>query len=280
MLLLLRRMFHHIRGPKRWERWTDRSRHVLAWANGLAAADEANAIQARHILAALIDQKVSMGCQLLGLMHIDGPALRTLLAVPAAGSRPSEPTKRLPLAPDAATVIECAWKAAASLNENHAGTEHLVLGLIAVDGACASHLGQAGATSAKARSLLLMYRASLHARDRHFARALADARAAVAEWPENAESHNLLAWWYATCPVPNLRDGQKAVQHATRACALLEPPSFYMLNTLAAAWAEAGDFPQAVITQQRALECAPAEHKSRYDQMLKLLHEGRHFPPE
>lgn len=60
---------------------------------------------------------------------------------------------------------------------------------------------------------------------------------------------NNLAWLLSTCPDPELRDGKRAV-------ALLQPvidQSPQMLDTLAAAYAETGDFEQAVELQQKAI---------------------------
>lgn len=54
------------------------------------------------------------------------------------------------------------------------------------------------------------------------------------------------AWILATDPDPALRDGKKAVEDATGACDLTQWKDLTMLDTLAAAYAEAGDFDNAV----------------------------------
>ena len=84
-------------------------------------------------------------------------------------------------------------------------------------------------------------------------RALDDYGEAIELQPKHAGAHNNLAWLLATCPVDALRNGQAAVEHATWACKDTgwATPSF--LGTLAAAYAEIGDFGQAVRWQQRAL---------------------------
>jgi protein O-mannosyl-transferase len=62
-----------------------------------------------------------------------------------------------------------------------------------------------------------------------------------------------LAWLLATGPDNLLRDGNKAVELAEQAKALAEMESPQLLDTLAAAYAEAGRFPEAVDTARCAL---------------------------
>jgi Flp pilus assembly protein TadD len=71
--------------------------------------------------------------------------------------------------------------------------------------------------------------------------------------PENGEAYNNRALIFAACPDARFRDGPHAVKLARGACELARWKSPRFLNTLAAAYAEAGDFDSAVSWQSRAI---------------------------
>jgi len=94
--------------------------------------------------------------------------------------------------------------------------------------------------------------------------ALEHYEAALKLRPRSADFANNLAWLLATSSEDGIRDGQRAITLAQQAEALsrVEDPGY--IATLAAAYAEAGRFPEAIAEVQRALELA----KSRYDPTL------------
>lgn len=70
--------------------------------------------------------------------------------------------------------------------------------------------------------------------------------------PDTPDALNNLAWILSTYPRAELRDGPGAVRLALRACALTDNKSPSEIGTLAAAYAETGQFPLAIETAQKA----------------------------
>ena len=73
---------------------------------------------------------------------------------------------------------------------------------------------------------------------------------------------NARAWLYATCPDASIRNGQLAIADAKKACELGKWKYPGYIDTLAAAYAEAGDFDSAVRYEQQAMsvnQSAPEE---------------------
>ncbi|MFZ0825885.1 MAG: tetratricopeptide repeat protein [Verrucomicrobiia bacterium] len=103
--------------------------------------------------------------------------------------------------------------------------------------------------------------------------------------PDFAEALNNLAWVLAASPDDKLRNGAGAVRLAERACELTRHGQPWFMRTLAAAYAEAGRFPEAVAAAEKAEQLAAgagltaAAAKNR--QLLELFRSGKpyHEPP-
>jgi tetratricopeptide (TPR) repeat protein len=98
--------------------------------------------------------------------------------------------------------------------------------------------------------------------------------------PDSPDVLNNLAWLLATCPDAHLRAGTQAVKQAERACELTHYTKTFYVGTLAAAYAEAGRFDDAIATAQKA--CALAEKSGEQNllqrnQELLLLYQ-KHQP--
>ena len=78
--------------------------------------------------------------------------------------------------------------------------------------------------------------------------------------PGHEMAQNGLAWLLATCPEASLRDGARAVELAREAEQLSGGKQAEVLDTLAAAYAEAGRYPEAVETARRALSLVATQN--------------------
>jgi len=74
--------------------------------------------------------------------------------------------------------------------------------------------------------------------------------------PELDSALNNLAWLLASSSQPGVRNGAEAVQLAERACELSQERVTVYIGTLAAAYAEAGRFEEAIAAANRAIRCA------------------------
>ncbi len=102
---------------------------------------------------------------------------------------------------------------------------------------------------------------------------------AVALDPKDDWCHNELAWIKATCPDDSVRNGNDAVAAANKACELTAWKNGHCIDTLAAAWAEAGDFKRAIQMQEQALRTGePIEAEvSAMKERLSLYQQSRPF---
>jgi tetratricopeptide (TPR) repeat protein len=79
---------------------------------------------------------------------------------------------------------------------------------------------------------------------------------AVRLMPDDVDAHVKLAWLRATCAEASLRNGAAAIAHAERAARLCGDRRPDVFDTLAAAYAEAGRFPEALAAARKALNLA------------------------
>jgi Flp pilus assembly protein TadD len=102
--------------------------------------------------------------------------------------------------------------------------------------------------------------------------------------PDDPRPSNNLAWILATHPDPGFRDGPRAVELAEKACDLWGSKEPGLFDTLAAAYAEAGRFPEAVATAEKAVSLAASlgveEVVREFDKRLQLYEAGLPFREE
>jgi tetratricopeptide (TPR) repeat protein len=101
--------------------------------------------------------------------------------------------------------------------------------------------------------------------------ALADYQQALDLEPEDAYVHNQYAWMLAACPQPEYRDGPRAVALARRGCELTNWQDANIFDTLASAYAECGQFDEALTWANKAMEMANDEIKEAVAEHVKLF---------
>jgi Tfp pilus assembly protein PilF len=115
----------------------------------------------------------------------------------------------------------------------------------------------------------------------NYAEAIRFYQAASKAQPDHEGVLNNLAWLLASCPDAAFRNGPEAVRLATRACALSSYAKPMLIGTLAAAQAEAGDFPAAIATAERAAALATSLHldevAARNRELIQLYRQGQPY---
>lgn len=108
-----------------------------------------------------------------------------------------------------------------------------------------------------------------------YAEALKIAEAGLEVAPGSVQLANLVGWVRATCSDPAIRDAAEAVKWAERANQLASGRDYEVLDTLAAAYAEAGRFVDARATISEAIrqarQHADAVQRAGNEAMLKRL---------
>jgi hypothetical protein len=112
-----------------------------------------------------------------------------------------------------------------------------------------------------------------------YAQALAGFEEEIRSYGDYAWAFERRAWILATCPDTKLRNGKLAVAAATHAAELTKWKDENVLATLAASYAESGDFASAVRWQQRALErsAATGADAKWYEDRLTLYKAGKPY---
>jgi Tfp pilus assembly protein PilF len=101
-----------------------------------------------------------------------------------------------------------------------------------------------------------LLRANINARLGKFTEAQKEFNYLVSLHPRRVTLARVLsdrAWFYSTCPNASFRNGEQAVKDAKAACSIMVWKDEHMIDTLAVAYAEAGDFNSAVQYVSQAL---------------------------
>ena len=127
-----------------WQRFTERARRVIFFAQEEAGRLGENFVTTEHLLLGLVRENDSVAARILERMGVSLNRIRSEVErqVTRGDGRLGQDMQ---LTPRAKRVIDLAYDEARQLNNNYIGTEHLLLGLIREgEGLAARVLGKLG----------------------------------------------------------------------------------------------------------------------------------------
>jgi ATP-dependent Clp protease ATP-binding subunit ClpC len=112
-----------------WQRFTERARKVIFYAQEEAQRMGESQVGTEHLLLGLIRETDSVAARILDRLGVSMQRIRSEIEryAPRGDARPGQ---EMQLTPRAKRVIDLAYDEARQLNNNYIGTEHLLLGLI------------------------------------------------------------------------------------------------------------------------------------------------------
>jgi len=135
-----------------WEKYTERARRTIFYAQEEAGRYGENHVSTEHLLLGLLREPNSIACKALMNLNIPLENIRTELEQNIKRGE-GKLGQDMQLAPRAPRGIDLAYDEARELDNNYIGTEHLLLGLIRErEGIAAKVLSKLGVTLEKARA--------------------------------------------------------------------------------------------------------------------------------
>lgn len=134
-----------------WQRFTERARKVVFYAQEEAQKFGEGYVSTEHLLLGLVRESDSVAARVLEKLGVSLNRIRSEVEkqLPRGDARPNQD---MTLTPRAKRVIDLAYDEARNLNNNYIGTEHLLLGLIREgDGLAGRVLAKLGVELEKAR---------------------------------------------------------------------------------------------------------------------------------
>jgi tetratricopeptide (TPR) repeat protein len=113
---------------------------------------------------------------------------------------------------------------------------------------------------------------------KQYSKAKSDYAAAIARSPNNAWVLSASSWFLATCPVDSMRDGELALVYARKACQITHWNNIACIIALAAAYAEKGDFDNAVLWQSLVVQSSELNEEGVQISKKRLKIFEKHLP--
>jgi ATP-dependent Clp protease ATP-binding subunit ClpC len=139
-----------------FERFTERARQVVVFAQDEARALRHDYIGTEHLLLGLLREEEGLAARVLGELGVELEAVRAEVVrrVGEGGEQPE--TGQIPFTPHAKQALELALREALALGHKYIGTEHVLLGLVRVgEGVGVEILNRFGATTVVVRDSVI-----------------------------------------------------------------------------------------------------------------------------
>jgi ATP-dependent Clp protease ATP-binding subunit ClpA len=137
----------HALGP--FERFTDRARRTVTFAQEEARGLGHNYLGTEHLLLGLLAEQQGLAWRVLDQLDVSASAARGQVEA-IIGRGAGTPAGPIPFTPRSKKVLELARREAKRLGHNYIGTEHLLLGLVREgEGVAAQVLARLGADRAR-----------------------------------------------------------------------------------------------------------------------------------
>ena len=138
-----------------FERFTERARHVVVYAQEEARSLRHNYIGTEHILLGLLREQEGLAARVLNMLDVTLEDVRgAVTRIVGAGEEVT--AGQIPFTPRGKKVLEISLRESLSLGHNYIGSEHILLGLVREDEGVASRiLLDLGADSERIRNEVL-----------------------------------------------------------------------------------------------------------------------------
>lgn len=142
-----------------WQRFTERARRIIYFAQEEAGRLNESAVSPEHILLGLAREQDSIAARVLNRMGIKLEEVRAKIEGQLVKSSVERPAQDMQLTPASKKVIDLAYEEARRLKNGYIGSEHVLLGLIAEnDSIAARALVSRGADLQKTREMVEVFR--------------------------------------------------------------------------------------------------------------------------
>ncbi len=121
-----------------FEQFTERARQVVVLAQDEARALGHDYIGTEHLLLGLLREADGLGARTLRGLGVTEEAAREQVRALVGQGESGTTTGQIPFTPRGKQVLELSLREALRLGHNHIGTEHVLLGLVRLDGGTAS----------------------------------------------------------------------------------------------------------------------------------------------